>query len=370
MVNPYVSFYQYLSAVIDQYNGVLLYNSAQDNYLITANKAALDRHENHQYYKSFTKQAVIKLPNTSWCNLEHLNGYAYSSDARKEISNHAQTASIYQSHVSCTPVQQSFDHHVQQAASHFNRQQHQQHSRLELEFDDYPNIDLLPGALHDLNDYGWSKEDSSTQHNQRVTHLHLNLKALTKYSDIDYKVNQAKFLTKLKLELEPINNPTHYLPFKKQLFSPVEVEGLIVSEVRNTDDLSFDLEQDKNNQQIYYKVAVPLWGNQHIQTAHAPNTLTGHMFFPLYKNQRVLIKLFQENAEIKHQLDWRPELQSSNDKQGNGIKMGLNESTAAQLNQHYDGDVATLDLSQNNGNTTQFVSMTKGKINFSLHHKG
>ncbi|MGJ3495637.1 hypothetical protein ACR9PT_13880, partial [Piscirickettsia salmonis] len=257
MINPYVSFYHYLISTIDQYSGTLLYNSQQDCYLITANKTAFDRKNNNHYYKNLIQQATVKLPNTQWHNLECLNSYAYSSDSQQEISNDAHATGIYQSHLTCTPIQQDFDNYIQNITAYFQNQQHQQDNHLTLEFDDYPNIDLLPGAIHHFNDYDWSQNDSNTKDQQRVTQLSLKLCALAQYSQIDYQTNQAQFLTELKLDLEPITNPAHYLPFKKQQFAPVEVEGLIISEARNSDDLSFDLEQDKSNQQIYYKISIP-----------------------------------------------------------------------------------------------------------------
>jgi len=162
----------------------------------------------------------------------------------------------------------------------------------------------------------------------------------------------------LELDADPV---VRHPPFLRPRF-PFFVEGKVLSETGADDELTFQPYQDSNTSIDYYKVKIPLFANQKVIVQYEPLTLAGHFFFPLYKDERVLVALDFDHARIHAHLDWRPSARLPTDSQGNQLLIGKKDKNWTSISHTYADSKPTLTIQRVLDTDTQTITVTEGMI--------
>lgn len=145
----------------------------------------------------------------------------------------------------------------------------------------------------------------------------------------------SEFALQLQFEFEPIDDKLVRLPPFVIPTYPSVVEGKIVSTIGADDEETYDIETDANTNLDSYKVKVPLWADQIVQAPFEPLRMSGHFYFPAYKNERVLLALDLYTARIVGFLDWRVEGRLPKEGQGNHLLTGKKPLSSTSISHVY-----------------------------------
>jgi hypothetical protein len=145
----------------------------------------------------------------------------------------------------------------------------------------------------------------------------------------------SEFALQLQFEFEPIDDKLVRLPPFVIPTYPNVVEGKIVSTIGADDEETYDIETDANTNLDSYKVKVPLWADQIVQAPFEPLRMSGHFYFPAYKNERVLLALDLYTARIVGFLDWRVEGRLPKEGQGNHLLTGKKPLSSTSISHVY-----------------------------------
>ena len=141
---------------------------------------------------------------------------------------------------------------------------------------------------------------------------------------------------------------------------PVRVEGRIVSE-GGDDDRTWMTPIDAQDSRARYQVKIPLW-NRQVPSLFLPGNVPGHLFFPAYKDERVLVGLHLHEARIERFLDWAPTARLPATTQGNHLLFGLQEHNATSVSHTFVDDLPVLTVRRTFGNDLQTVIFEEGRV--------
>jgi uncharacterized protein YjbJ (UPF0337 family) len=161
--------------------------------------------------------------------------------------------------------------------------------------------------------------------------------------------------------LEHASSPRVRLPAFTPPRYPIAFEGKIVSEGGQPEDRTWLSLSGANDSITRYSVDIPLW-NKKIVAPFRPGDVPGHMFFPAYKGQRVLVEVGFDNAEIVAFLDWAANARTPMDVQGNRLVLGHRGLDGTVLDHAYVDNQPVLSLSRTFGNDLQKMVVSEGKI--------
>jgi hypothetical protein len=81
-------------------------------------------------------------------------------------------------------------------------------------------------------------------------------------------------------------------------------------------------------------VTVPLW-NKTVSVPGEPIHFPGEFYYPPYKNERVLVALYFDRAELHRYLDWGENVRTPQDGQGDQLLLGKNKTNQTSLTHDY-----------------------------------
>lgn len=125
---------------------------------------------------------------------------------------------------------------------------------------------------------------------------------------------------------------------------------------------TYEIESDEQTSLQRYKVKLPLFTDQVVRVPFDPGMLSGHFYFPIYKNARVLVALDCERATLRALLDWRIGNQLPLESQGNQLMMGKKLSSSVILQTVYEDEKVVFTLQRKSDKDTQTVRIAEGKL--------
>ncbi len=115
---------------------------------------------------------------------------------------------------------------------------------------------------------------------------------------------------------------------------PIQVEGKIISDGGKAGDRIYMEYEDQDGGDPYYKIQVPLW-NEKIRATFSPQGTAGHIYAPAFKDERCLVALWFDRAEIVQFLDWGTDVKLPADAQGNHLLFGKNADSQTSMKHIY-----------------------------------
>lgn len=117
---------------------------------------------------------------------------------------------------------------------------------------------------------------------------------------------------------------------------PHLVEGKVVSEQGEEDEETYDIETDSQTSIRRYKVKLPLFADQLVRAPFLSAPQTGHFYFPIYKNARVLCALTFSEVAVVDCLDFRVGAEVPLESQGNQLLMGKKLKSCVAMTMVYE----------------------------------
>jgi hypothetical protein len=225
----------------------------------------------------------------------------------------------------------------------------------------FPELLLVPGAGAELEQESFSPRLSAYGKPLRVTELHLDARALDDSAEHDLELDATTYAVDLRVRLEHEDDPRSRVPAHRVPRYPIQVEGRIVSAVGDTGDRAYTVYEDEATSLDRYRVLLSTW-NATIDVPFTPLFQPGHMYFPAYRDARVLVAVGFERATLLAFLDWGESVRLPLASQGNHILFGRNATSETSLRHWYVDSKPELHLRRAHSGDIGVVTVKEGTI--------
>lgn len=352
-----VSFYDFVAWFTDTQNGVFTHDYSTGGYRLTAQKsvdgAAIPM------IRSETGRLVVRYPEVPRASGAVLNSYAPAT-THTAIDFTPAVAGVVRNYLVRTSI-------ADEAGSRVTRETARMKTPvplIDLTWARFPAQPVAPNALVEFSDAGqWStaRIPMSTK-GYRVRELRLGASAKSQGPDADHLAEHAPYDISLDAILEAQDDTIAPLPPYATPRWPAFVEGTVVSETGADTDLTWQSYQDQQTSVDQIHVKVPLWDNQIIPVPFEPHLMPGHFYFPVYRDQRVLLAMNFLDARIDRFLDWRPGARLPLDGQGDHLLLGKTEQNRTSLRHYYEDEKPVFSIERANNKDTGVLVIKEGKL--------
>ena len=362
------SFYDFLIWYVDTRGGAFWFDYQKQGFVLAADKPASSR--TVKLYPDDVGRFRLIFPEAVRHKVRIHNSYTESAQT-KEVEQEDKEGLIRQDYLLATPVAAQVDARATLEKARLIARQNE----LSIGLARFPGDPIAPGDF-----IAFTSSDAFTKvgkplpkpvqtQTMRVFAFDLRARAVDDTIDARAGVDDAGFRTQTLLRLELKAEKHVKLPPYIRPHYPRYIEGKIVSEVGETEDLTYQIYTDSKTSIEQYKVKIPLFANQEIFVPFNPNLFPGHYFFPAYKGQRVLIAFDFESAWLKRFLDWRAEGRLAGDTQGNHMLVGKKPSSSTSVKHVYGEDKPEFQILRTNEKDTQTIHIKEGYMLIEVKEK-
>lgn len=348
------SFYDFLIWFVDTQNGVLTYDAVAKSYKLATEKLATGTPGKLQPIE--VQSIRHDFPATPRMNLNVQNSDSASASTTAITNAEVATGMRQDFLIRTTIAQQKTDRVTLETARLILRE-----PEVFVEFCAWPSTGFLPGTLLDFShsDFGTSIFGATKTYRSREVHFKARAAG-------DARLERASAAQGMKVNLEILLEKKEEtfvaLPEYVEPEWPVAIEALVVSEQGADDEETYNLYTDSNTSVDQYKVKVPLWENKIVVAPYEPTNFTSHVYFPLIKNERVLVQMGFRSARIERTLDWRPGARIPMDGQGDNIVLGKKALDQTTITHNYVDALPVLTVKRIKEKDTEILVMQDGKI--------
>ncbi|NOK14858.1 hypothetical protein [Corallococcus exercitus] len=352
--HPAASFYDFVLWFVDTRGGVLTYDSPSDTYTFSAKKPAVGAVTGLS--RKHVARVDVELPPVIRHSARVLNGFG--AGATTVALEQAQAVAGIQHDVLVrTPIAAE----AEQRQSLEKERLRVRKRRLRLTFLDVPPIALHPGALLKLDGGRWSPGLTGLGEDLRVAELAFDGAGLQAGPHDGQQDEMEGYQVTLSVLLEQKSDPVPELPAYRPPRYPIYVEGKVHSPGGEATDRIYLQVDDQKTSVTNYRVAIPLW-NKTVSVPAEPNQFPGTFYFPPYKNERALIGLHFDRAELHRFLDWGEGVRMPQDSQGDQILFGKNGANQTALTHDFQDNKPVWNLGRVNANDTEVIRLSEGHL--------
>jgi hypothetical protein len=348
------SYYDFVWWLLDRHDAGLFYDAAADSYKIADAKpsggTALTLEQGE------VAELEVLLPATRRAKVSVLNAYTDAAQKKKEGTNAKAVEGVRSDFLIRTPISADLDARSTLEASRAN----QRLAGARLSMVQFPTTPITPNAPVTFGD-DFSSNLFVSGKSFRVRSIDLAALSTGDEAGIDAGAS-ARYEMTYELELEQASDPVfHRPPFVPPRW-PFEVEGKVVSEVGEKIEGTYQIYPDSATSLDFYKVTVPLFANKKVIVRYEPMTVSGHFYFPAYKDERVLIALDFDRASFAGYLDWRPGARLPLETQGNHILFGKKAASQTSMQHVYVDAKPVLSIVRTDDKDEQTIKILEGTI--------
>jgi len=354
-------FYDFLIWYIDNNNLVFRFDYTNNKYFIEKTKLETETPVPLDFEDA--SEWIQRLPAIPRHKPRVHNSYT-ESPATQVIDNEQMMLPVTQDVLMRTPLSGLIDARVTLETSRL----HLPGPEIKLRGNRYPARMVLPWDLIDLTqDKQWklaaiAVPEPATASKCRCHRVHLVVRSHDQGQSRREIGARAEFVMQLQFEFETLSEKLIRLPSYQRPTYPSIVEGKIVSEIGAADEETYDILTDGSTNLDSYKVKVPLWANQIVHAPFEPLRMSGHFYFPAYKNERVLLALDFEAARIVGFLDWRVEGRLPKEGQGNHILTGKKPLSSTSISHIYQDEKPVFTIIRKNEKDHQTIQAKEGYL--------
>lgn len=350
------SFLDFLFWLLHRLNVGLYYDLGADRYTVADAKP---RRAPRRLRRAEVQTMETIFPPVRRDTAAVLNAYTDAGTKRKEIANPVGAGGVRTDHLIRSSIAGDLD--ARATLETARAEQHEPEARAELGL--FPPTPFVPGMQIELDEV-WSPSVYQHGKTYRIVSARISGEAVEQEAtanDHD-ETNVYKLCYDLDLELgaDPV---VRYPAFQRPEW-PFYVEGKVLSEVGAADEGTFQPYQDAQTSLEHYKVKIPLWGDQTVIVPYEPLTQPGHFFFPLCKDERVLVALYFDKARIRASLDWRPGARLPTDTQGNHLLLGKKDKNQTSIRNVYEDQKPVMTIQRTLESDEQTITISEGTIRF------
>lgn len=359
--DPRTSFYDFVLWYMHANNGVWTYQSQQDSYVLSGTKstagraATLSRRE--------VDRVQLQVPPVIRHAARVLNGVA-NGPTTESLEQDQSAQSISHDVLLRTPIPSEAEQRQALEKARLKARRRWLH----LTFRQLPTVPVYPGALLRLEGGLWSSAMKGAGEDLRVLTLDLDIRALREGVHDEQQATQAGYAAEVSARLEQKADPVATFPPFRPPRYPIFVEGKVVSPGGEETDRTWFIVEDEKTSVSQYRMTVPMW-NKTVHVPAEPNMFPGHYYFPPYKNERVLLALFLERAELHRYLDWAENVRMPQDGQGDQMLLGKNKTSQTGLTHDFQDSKPVWNLLRVNSGDTQTVKISEGAMLLQVKEK-
>lgn len=350
------SFYDFVVWLADQYEGVLTYDHTGGGYDFAAAKSAEGQatplaRDDVASMRNIFPEIPRSAPRVVNCDAD--------ASVQRPIQDEQASAGIFRDILLRTSIQQEVDDRFTLESSRARSPVRE----LRLDLARYPLASVMPGSLLDISAQGgFSSQLLPSTEPWRVYALALDAQAIDPGPEESYGEDATGFEVELELRLESQSDVTPRLPKYVIPYYPAELEGKVVSEIGETTDLTYDIQQDQTTSLDEYRVQIPLFANQIVTAPFEPHQVSGMFYIPAYKGQKVLVELRFDRARIARLLDWREGARVPQDGQGQHLLLGKSTKSNTSMLHDYEDDKPVFQILRTNQTDTATVRIQEGRM--------
>jgi hypothetical protein len=350
------SFWDFLSWYLEGCAGVLSYDYAAANHVVAAAKG--ETGTPIQLFGDDLDTAELYYPEVSRHAPVVLNSYA-SSPRTEPVAQAQAQAGIRSDLLLRTSIAQDVDDAVAFQRTLTPPPCCEAH----LAFARMPSDTLVPGALVELPAANrWSSESSLVGVTWRVRRLRIRAAAPPGPLDHDLQLASTGYRVKVSAELEDKAEPRIERPPFRAPSYPGLVEGKVVSEQGQDGEKTYQVYRDADTSLDEYHVRVPLWDDQVVSAPLEPILGSGNLYWPSYRDERVLLALDVHGAQIARLLEWRAGAPLSMEVQGEHLLFGKSDASQTSVNHVYDGDKPVWSVARTHQSDTALIQLREGTL--------
>ena len=323
--DPQVTFYDYMLWLVDSNAGVVTWDPAKNKYTFAGEKKGgkavlVDR--------GTVGGIQLNAPAVIRHSTRVLNASTLAS-ATKVVKNKQAATGVNQDVLVRTPIAKE----QEKRESMEKMRLRVADNELRLDFSRWPVPDIRPGALLRTEKGMWSAVASAGR-DFRVYELSIATDSIDAGVHDKDRVSSARHFVHLSARLEQAADTVVRLPPFRAPRWPIHVEGKMRSPGGEATDRIYMLVEDKKTSVLTYQVDVPLW-NKTVSVPATPHNFSGEFYFPPYKNERVVVALFFDRAELHRYVDWGQGVRMPQDGQGDQTLLGKNAKNQTQITHDY-----------------------------------
>lgn len=353
------TFYDWLLGLVAQHDSQMLYDAELSSYKLVDAKPTTGTPG--ELPPQAVRSVRANLPEPPRHDVHVLNGSTL--DVKNEKVTSANTAGIRHDLLLRSPIAAT----ITDRKTLETRRNRVPKQVLELDLNAWPAVAAQPGALVSLDLTAWGTTGLAAATSCRVTELNLSLRG-PEVADGE-RAASAPMEGALTLTVEASDDATPRLPKVRPALTPIEVEGLVVSTVGEEAQLTWEVTTHSETSIDQVKVKVPLWADQEVVVDLHPDAFSGHTWRPLYKGQRVLLRLKAFEAEILRCLDWRPGARQTAATQGDAVMLGKTETDRTLLTHVYTDDKPVFEINRKNDKDIAFIKIEEGVLTIKVHEE-
>ncbi len=352
--HPAASFYDFVLWYVDTRGGALTYDSPQDTYTLSAKKPATGTVTGLS--GKHVARVDVELPPVIRHGTRVLNGFGAGATTVALEQSQA-VAGIQHDVLVRTPIAAV----AEQRQSLEKERLRVRKRRLRLTFLDVPPIAMHPGALLKLDGERWSPDLTGLGEEHRVAELAFDGVGLQAGPHDGQQETMQGFTLTLSMLLELKSDPVPELPAYRPPRYPIYVEGKVHSPGGEASDRIYLQVDDEKTSVTNYRVTIPLW-NKTVSVPAEPGHFPGTFYFPPYKNERALVALHFDHAELNRFLDWGEGVRMPQDSQGDQLLFGKNGENQTALTHAFQDNKPVWNLGRVNANDTEVIRLSEGHL--------
>ena len=347
-------FYDFVQWYIDTRAGVWTYDSQQNQYTLSKAKPTGGQAKNLD--RQQVERTELRLPPVILHSARVLN--SFSEGATTTALEQAQAVEGIQHDLLLrTPITAEAEERQSVERGRLHARQRQ----LRLTFRQFPTIALYPGAMVQLEGGLWSPGLKGSGEPLRVVEVAFEASALDPephHGPLDPNTGyQVELDARLEQKTDLVAEQPPYRPPRY----PIYVEGKIHSPGGEATDRIYLILEDKKTSMTTYRVTVPLW-NKTVSVPGEPIHFPGEFYYPPYKNERVLVALYFDRAELHRYLDWGENVRTPQDGQGDQLLLGKNKANQTSLTHDYQDNKPVWRMHRVLGKDTETIRIAEGTL--------
>lgn len=257
--------------------------------------------------------------------------------------------------------------------------------RIEVRCRAVPDVHPMPGDAVELDREEFSANVFGYGRALRTIGVRLDAVATNDDPEHDVDLDATEYRTALHYTFEADDDLTPRLPPYRRPHYPMFVEGRIVSTVGEVGDRTHMIREDSATSLDNYVVKLPLWKKKQsdgasgpgaeqtaggggeddsveIRVLFTPRFEPGHLYFPAYREARVVLAVDFDAAAIHHFVDWGAGVRLPMAGQGNRILFGKNATSQTDVSHFYVDSKPELHIRREHEGDVGTVTVTDGTI--------
>ncbi|OJH40288.1 hypothetical protein [Cystobacter ferrugineus] len=305
----------------------------------------------------------VCLPEPGRAQVAVLNSYVEAGTRKKELENAHKVAGVWHEHLLTSPLEGD----LTQRATVEGQRRRPAEPELRVHFQRYPSVTLTPNGLYGFGT-DWSAKLYTHGKQYRMYGLRLEARAESEDAADDLGDETNSYHLEMTAALELASDPTFRRPAFTRPPWPFHVEGLVVSEVGQDEERTYQAKQNEQTSLEYYRVKLPLWDKE-VLVPYEPHQQPGSFYFPADKGTRVLLALEFRDARLERFLAWRPGAKLPKESQGNHLLLGKKPESQTSIQHVYQDSKPLLRIERSSDKDTQLIEVAEGRLKMQISQK-